>query len=493
MANGNARSRFADTTVGPWFRWREQDPAARAIRFIETYCRSPKGHGYGQPLRLAPFQKAWITEILSPGIRQALLSCPRGQGKSTLLAALAVWGLFDRYEDGQPQIPVMATTVGQAKRAVFDVAAKMVAAEPKLADRSIIFTAIGDSRIVANDACGGGVMFPVSNDPDGLQGLDPGPVAVCDEIGFQPEESWSSLVLASGKRSRSVCIGIGTPGLDKEKSALWARRQAWLDGNRPEGFSFTEFSAPDDADPYDESTWRTACPALDAGYQAIDALRVAIATTPLSHFQIFHLGQWVDGTDCWLGEDGRTVWGALQSDYELTAGATTYVGIDAGHKRDTFAIVYGQQRPDGKLHTKAKIFTPTKDTPVDIADAMRFLRELDNLYDLAACAYDPRLFEIPGQMLADEGLPMVEFPQSLERMTPAYVALYEAIVNGDISHDGDEHYTRQILNAVPRHNERGFLLSKNKSRGKIDAAPALAMCFDRYLHPVKQLPKFICL
>ncbi len=123
---------------------------------------------------------------------------------------------------------------------------------------------------------------------------------------------------------------------------------------------------------------------------------------------------------------------------------------------------------------------------------MQHLRELDQEYQLIECAYDPRLFELPGVMLADEGLSMVEFPQSLERMTPAYVALYEAIVKGDISHDGDELYARQILNAIPRYNERGFMLSKHKSRGKIDASAALAMMHDRAQHPAKpKAPAFV--
>jgi phage terminase large subunit-like protein len=478
---GNARTKFEDLSEPPWYAWRERDPAKRAIRFITTYCRSPKGHGNGKPLKLAPFQRTWIAEILSPGVRQAVLQCPRGQGKSTLLAALAVWAVFDRYEDGAPQVPVMATTVGQAKRSVFDVAVAMVAAEPELSRRSITYTAISDSRIVVG--YNAGTAFPISNDPEGLQGLDPGPIAVVDEIGFQPIASWTSMVLASGKRSRSVIVAIGTPGLDRERSALWQLREGWLDGKRPPGFSYTEFSAPEDADPYDEDTWRAACPALDAGFQSIDALRVAIAMSPLSHFEIFHLGRWVDGTDCWLGEDGRTIWSALTSDYEMVPKAPTWVGIDVGLKRDTTAVVYGQRRPDGKLYTVAKIFQPQKNDAIDISDVMAFIRELDSAYSLVECAYDPRLFELPGAMLLDEGLPMVEFPQSLERMSPAYVSLYEAIVTGAISHDGDELYTRQILNAIPRFNERGFLLSKSKSRGKIDAAAALAMMHDRAEHP----------
>jgi phage terminase large subunit-like protein len=482
--NGNARSRYVDLSEPPWYRWREKDTAKRAIRFIETYLRSPKGHGFGEPLKLAPFQKEWLAEVLSPGVRQAILACPRGQGKSTLLAALAVWATFDRYEDGAPQVPVMAINVMQAKRSVYDVAVAMVRAEPELANRSIVFSAIGDSKIQVG--YNGGVCFPVSNDPDGLQGADPGPISVTDEIGFQPVESWSSMVLASGKRSRSCCIGIGTPGFDKEKSALWHLREAWLDGKRPPGFSFTEYAATDDMDPRDEDTWRAACPALDAGYQSIDALRVAIEMSPLSHFEIFHLGRWVDGTDSWLGADGRTSWFDLtDTEYKIVPADPVWVGIDVGLKRDTTAIVIGQRKPDGKLHTEARIWIPKKDESIDLAAVMQYLRDLHALYNLQECAYDPRLFEIPGQMLADEGLPMTEFPQSLERMSPAYVSLYEAIIKGEVSHNGDELYARQILNAVMRPNERGFMLSKQKSRGKIDAAAALAMCFDRASHPPK--------
>src|SRR5829696_7859762 len=125
---GNARTRFKDATAGPWVNWTETDPVQRAIRFITTYCRSPKGFGFGQPMKLAPFQVEWIEDILAPGIRQAILQCPRGQGKSTLLAALAVWATFDINITGQPMVPIMATTVLQAKRAIFDVATAMITA-----------------------------------------------------------------------------------------------------------------------------------------------------------------------------------------------------------------------------------------------------------------------------------------------------------------------------------------------------------------------------
>src|SRR5690242_6055694 len=109
-------TRLADSSAGPWKSWRTKDRGQRAIRFIETFCRAPKRKGFGQPIRLAPFQKRWIRESLADGIDVAILQTSRGNRKSTLGGALATWALFDDDEWGAPQVPIVATTVGQAIR-----------------------------------------------------------------------------------------------------------------------------------------------------------------------------------------------------------------------------------------------------------------------------------------------------------------------------------------------------------------------------------------
>jgi phage terminase large subunit-like protein len=91
-------------------------------------------------------------------------------------------------------------------------------------------------------------------------------------------------------------------------------------------------------------------------------------------------------------------------------------------------------------------------------------------------------------MLEDEGFPMFEVPQSVERMTAAIGSLYTAILGGTLSHDGDEAFAKQILNAVPRYNDRAFTLAKSKSRGKIDAAIALALAYDQALRHEEEGP-----
>jgi phage terminase large subunit-like protein len=470
---GNKSKKFEDESPGPWLAWSEPNRAERCIRFMETYCVLPKGYGSGSPMKLAPFQTEWLRNVLSDGITSAAMTVPRGNGKSTLLAGVALWALFDPDESGAPQVPVVATTINQAVRSVYGVALDMVIKCDELRTRALWHTGIGTQKIFANT---GGEMFPISNDPDGLQGLDPS-LAVCDEIGFMPVESWDSLLLASGKRPRSLVVGIGTPGFDKH-NALWHLRERVREGNPLPGFHYTEYAAPVECAVDDEEVWAEANPALENGYMNIEALRTAVALSPEAHFRIFRLGQWIDGVESWLGTDGRAVWNALVDPFVSRPAEPAWIGVDVGLKRDSTAVCVLQRRADGRLHAFWKMWLPTKDEPVDVTQVMQYLRTCDLTFKVQGISFDPRFFDVPAKMLSDEGLPLIEVPQSLERMTPAVGSTFEAIKRGELSHDGEPIVTEQVLNAVPRWNDRGFTLTKGKSRGRIDAAVALCLAVD---------------
>ena len=474
----NAAKRVADTSPGPWKQWKIRTRHGRAIKFIETYCRPAKGVGHGQPLKLARFQKEFLEAALADGIDIGILATPRGNGKSSGGGALATWALFDDDETGAPQVPVIATTIGQAIRSCYGVAVSMIKAEPELLRRSLIYTGIATPRVTvpANE----GELFPISNDPDGLQGLDPS-LAIVDEIGFQPVESWDSLRMATGKRERSLVVGVGTPGLDRN-NALYHVRKAVHEGAALPGLVFREYAAPPGCKVDDRNAWRQANPAIRAGFLRISALETDLAITPEGHFRIFRLGQWVEGTASWLGPNGRGIWDALARPWDFVAGAPTWVGVDVGLKRDSTAVVAVQKDEAGKLHAVCRLWVPTADEPVDVTDVMEHIRELCRAYAVEAISFDPRFFDVPAKMLSDEGLPLVEIPQSVERMTAICGGLLEVIRRGDLFHDGDAGLARHVLNAVPRFNERGFTLQKSKSIGRIDGAIALGLAVDRALH-----------
>ena len=476
---GYATKRVADTSRGPWKSWpHSMSRWGRAIRFIETYCRPPKGRGHGTPLRLGAFQKEWLEEALADGVDAALKSTPRGNGKSTEGGALAVWATFDDDETGAPQVPVVATTVGQAIRSCYGVAVSMVKAEPELLSRSLVYTGIATPRIVV--PMNEGELFPISNDPDGLQGLDYS-LAIFDEIGFQPIISWDSLRMGSGKRDRSLAVGVGTPGLNHE-NALYLIRKALKEGKTLPGLVFREWAAPDGCQIDDREAWRVANPAIEAGFLRESALETDVGITPEGHFRVFRLGQWYDGVDSWLGPNGRVIWNGLIDPYDFVAGAPTWIGVDVGLKRDSTAVVAVQRDENDLLRVMSRVWIPNDDRPVDVTDVMEHLRELSRAYDVQAISYDARFFDVPAKMLEDEGLPVAEIPQSVEKMTPVCGSLLEIIKHGKLRHDGDEILATHVLNAVPRFNERGFTLQKSKSRGRIDACIALALAVDRALH-----------
>lgn len=461
---------------------------AKYVRFMQAYCRPPKGFGAGKPMRVASFQSDFLEAALADGVDVAILQTPLGNGKSTFFAGVCTAALYLDDDTGAPQVPVLATTITQAVRSVYGVAAAMVDAEPELRSRALVYTGITQPRIVV--PYNGGEMFPTTNDVGVVQGLDYS-LALVDEMGFQPVDSWNAMQLRQGKRPRSLVVGVGTPGLDND-NAMHLNRELVLEagGTPPRGMVFVEYSAPLDADLDDPAVWRAANPAVDAGFLSIDAIANARARTQDGPFRIYRLGQWWHGVDGWLGANGAKLWEALVNPYEFVAKAPTWVGVDVAMTQDTAAVVALQQRPDGRYHAQARIWTPTPDQAIDLAAVAQHVRELDAAYDVLAVAYDPRYFEYPAKLLEDAKVKMAKVPQSVERMTTAVGGAYRAIVGSldeatgqpqppALTHDGDPLFTRQVLNGVARHNERGFTLAKGKSRGKIDAAIALALAYDR--------------
>jgi len=179
----------------------------------------------------------------------------------------------------------------------------------------------------------------------------------------------------------------------------------------------------------------------------------------------------------------RAIWDALREPYSPVEGDPTWIGVDVGLKRDSTAVVAVQRDNKGDLHAICRLWVPTTDNPVDITDVMQYLRELAKAYDVRAISYDPRFFDLPAKQLEDEGLPLVEVPQSVEGMTRILGSLLELIKRGELHHDGDEALRTHVLNAVARFNEHGFTLQKSKSRGRIDGVIALSLAVDRALRP----------
>src|SRR4051812_24224337 len=94
-----------DADLPPWRAWRTRGRAARAIRWVETYGRVPSGSLRGRRLKLHAFQREQLDAMLADGVRIGGLQIPRGNAKSTLWAAVALWALCD--DPDAPQVPLV--------------------------------------------------------------------------------------------------------------------------------------------------------------------------------------------------------------------------------------------------------------------------------------------------------------------------------------------------------------------------------------------------
>jgi phage terminase large subunit-like protein len=463
----NASRQVRLTTRPSWLDW-SGSLTGRTIRFIETYCIVPKGHGAGKPMVLADFQKDAIEQLLGDGVRTGEFSLGRGNGKSSFMAGFGLAHLF--LDEWSPQVPLIAITLKQVVKATYSVAVRMVQLHNELDGRALVYTAIGDQRIAVS--YNSGEMFPLASDIDALQGLDPS-LALVDEVGFIGQGAWDALQLAGGKRPNSLIVGLGTTG--KRDSALHRLHEMWRSGVDLAGHCRINYSATPGCDIRDRAEWRRANPAIDAGFLAEDAIAAAVDITPEDAFRAFRLNQWVDlvGTESWLGPNALAIWKALADPgYQWDDRATTYAGVDVSLRHDTTAVVAVQQRPDGRWHARSWIFRAPEGRPVDQGEVRHCIRQIPAL---AACAYDPRFFEGSAQELAEEGVPMIEVPQTAHRMVPAIGNLYRLITGGGLSHDGAPDFAAQVTTAVARHSDNGMTLSKLKSDLKIDAAIALAL------------------
>jgi Phage Terminase len=128
---------------------------------------------------------------------------------------------------------------------------------------------------------------------------------------------------------------------------------------------------------------------------------------------------------------------------------------------------------------RSRVWDAPKGGVIDHLDVMAYIRRIADEYTLTECAYDPRFFEVPALTLTDEGLNMVEFSQSPERMGPACAQALELIVLGKVAHDGDPVLTAHVSAAVKRENDRGWTLSKGRSKRKIDACIAMVIALSR--------------
>ena len=94
--------------------------ADRVVEFIETFCTLGASH-LGQPFKVLPFQRDIIEKIYVTDdqgrriVRTACVGLPRKNAKTTLAAALCVYGLIADPADTAPVVIAAAGDRGSSE------------------------------------------------------------------------------------------------------------------------------------------------------------------------------------------------------------------------------------------------------------------------------------------------------------------------------------------------------------------------------------------
>jgi phage terminase large subunit-like protein len=439
----------------------------RVDAFAREYLRVTRGKGVRGPFRLRPWQKSIIAQLLpmsGPRPRQALLSMPRGNGKTSLAAVVGAYGL---YADGveSAEVVVVASDARQAGITLRQIT-RMVELEPRLAE----VTQIHVSRLYVPATDSTLVVLPA--EPGALQGWNPS-LAIVDELHVVTRQVWDAVSLAAGKRDRSLTLAISTPGPARE-GVMWDLVEHGRRGDDP-SFVYVEYTAPEGCEVDDEDVWAVANPALH-DFLFVDALRSTMRTTREADFRRYRLGQWTQHADAWLP---REAWLACTDEREIPKGAEVILGFDGSYSGDATAIVAAELGGLPHLDVVRLWENPGQQVPIiDVEDA---LREACKRWWVQAIVADPFRWARSLQMLTDEGLPVEEFPQSPQRMTPATHRFGEAVFNRALTHTGDPDLARHVGNAVVRNDSRGHRIVKEHrdSTRRIDLAVAAVMAHAR--------------
>lgn len=453
----------------------ESTDGGRVVDFASSFMHVSKGIRAGQPLLLTPWQVKLMENLFerrADGLlryKRSLIGLGRKNGKSLLGSLIALYGLIE----GEHGAEVYSAAGDRRQaRVVFDEAKWQVQQSSVLSQICKVY------RDVIEVPSTHSIYRVLSSDAKLQQGLNPSTV-VFDELHVQPNaELWDALTLGSGARRDPQIVAITTAGFDLQSicGLLYGYGQKVCRGEVDDDtFGFWWWEAAEGCDLNNRDAWAEANPNIAEGLLDPEDMEIAVRQTSEISTRRYRLNQWVrTAEDSWLPTGA---WELCRSDMQLVAGAPTWVGVDMALKRDTTAVVLVQKQ-EGKLVARAKIWLPEGGV-LDVSAVESYLREIAQQYDIQEIAFDPAFFMRTAEALSEDGFPMVEFPQSPQRMVPACGNLYELIVNQKVAHDGNPLFSDHVLSAAQRVKDNGWTLSKGKSKRKIDAVIALAMATDR--------------
>jgi phage terminase large subunit-like protein len=449
------------------------ESATAAINDFESFCADLETTE-GQPLTLEPFQRLIIASYFA-GFSEVLALIPKGNGKTVLLAALAVHHLKTT---NAAEAYIGASSAAQAQ--------KMYREASRFARQVDLLPFPGYMEIrVHKDPSFGYLRVLASDKADrgSLEGIGP-TLGLVDELHAHVNDALYAAMHGALHKRDGRMLTISTAGSDEDSVLGRIRAKAFelpsvdrdeaLTIAHDDAFVMFEWAVAEGADLDDLEVVKTANPASFVTLEKLKRIKASPSMTP-SRWSRYHSNVWTPAQDQWLPAG---VWDACyDADAKIPEGADVYLGVDVGIKKDTSAIAVLHKREDERIVVEAHVFAPDGDQPLDLSKLEGKIREIADRYRVMSVSYDRWTFERSAQMLSDEGLLMVEFPMTNDRTVPASNRLYEAIQQHRVVHDGNPVLAAHVKAGATRDTERGWRLTKGKSKKPIDALIATMIAF----------------
>lgn len=499
----------------------DEDAVATCFDFIRQ-MRHFTGEANGKPFELCPWQK-WVIGSLI-GIkrkedktrlcRELFLMVSRKQGKSSLIAALALYFLI---VDGEanPSIACLASTRDQA-RLVYE----MIQRYAQSLDPN--HEALKPMRNQIKFPKNNGEVKVYSSDSSKLDGLNLS-LGILDESAVQKDNLLYSVMKSSmGQRKQPLLVQISTAGFLLDGYPFYEQYKMSIEilhniKQQDEFFPFLYVLDEDDDWEGDENCWVKMAPNLDITVsrqylreQVQAAKNDASQRVPImtKNFNIF-----CQSKNTWIPQEliVRNMDTVNLEDFE---GKICYIGVDLGSVSDLTSL--SVLIPDEKFYFKTFTFLPEETfkehpnkelyrkfidegsltlTPGNVTDydyVIKKMKEINELLSIQGVFYDKWNSTSWAITCTDEGFNMVPYSQSIGTFNKPTKEFERLLKNGDIVIDKSMNVAWQYGNVVIKMDFNGNTKpDKSSYNAKIDSVISMLTALGGYLENPKDNSFFI--
>ena len=486
----------------------DKEKAEKVIRFIERICTHVKGDLAGEKFILEKWQKDYLKELFGTvnknGYRQyrtSFVFIPRKNGKSNLIAAVALCLLFMDKEQGA-EIYCCASSRDQAA-AIFDVCKQMVRNSKILENGCTVYR----NSIVLKGT--NSFLKAVASDAGVLHGANASAVLYDEVHSAKTRELWDVMATSMGARSQPLMFGISTAGVFDPNGIcyeLYDYGKKIRDGVlKDKTFLPLIYEAHPEDNIHSLKTWKKANPNLGVSIKKeyFEKMSHEAKTLPSSEiaFRQLHLNQWVNSLSGWITDEE---WMESSGDVSLEElkGKRCFGGLDLAAVEDVTALVLIFPWEDGSLKILPYLFVSeaavekrrnktggsydrfisrgelivTSGNSTDYNVIKKKILEAAEIFDIGAIAYDRWNSNSLVQQLMEKEVPMDPFGQGYASMSGP-IKNAEVLVKKKLLHHGGNEMLRWMASnvVVKRDDAENVKFSKSKAGEKIDGMVALVM------------------